>query len=127
MHHGAIYAAGNSLGLLQSAGLQQPPGAYGLAAAAVVAFAAAAQVVAVAVAAAAEQKDQDNDPPAAVTAPRTVVTHNDYLRDEFVTAFAVHSMLFPRQKKVRRCRKATRYPGSACGGNFRKNIPRETL
>ena len=77
----------------------------GLAAAAVVIVAAAAAVVAAAqavavVAAAAEQQDQNDDPPAATVTPGTVVTHSHYLQQGFVTAFAVHSMLFPRPKKV---------------------------
>ena len=79
----------------------------GLAAAAVVVAAAviaavitAAQAVAVAIAAAAEQEHQNDDPPAAISAPRTVVTHSHYLQHGFVTAFAVHSMLFRRAEKV---------------------------
>ena len=83
------------------------PDVCGLAAAAVVIVAAAAAVVAAAqavavVAAAAEQQDQNDDPPAATVTPGTVVTHSHYLQQGFVTAFAVHSMLFPRPKKVRR-------------------------
>lgn len=70
------------------------------AAAAIVVVAAAAQVV-VAITAAAEQENQNDDPPAAISAPRTVVTHNHYLRNHFVTTFAVHSMLFRKPKKVR--------------------------
>ena len=52
------------------------------------------------VAAAAEQENQDDDPPAVISAPETVVTHTSYLRNGFVTAVAVHSMLFLRRKKV---------------------------
>jgi hypothetical protein len=67
----------------------------------VVAAAAAAQAVAVAVAvaAAAEEQNQNDDPPAATVTPR-VVTHKSLPPSEFVTAFAVHSMLFPKRKKV---------------------------
>jgi hypothetical protein len=73
------------------------------AAAVVVALAATATAVAqaVAVAAAAEQQNQNDDPPAATVTPR-VVTHSHYLHQGFVTAFAVHSMLFRRSEKVRK-------------------------
>ena len=78
------------------------PDVGGLAAAAVVVVAATAVAAAqaVVIAAAAEEQDQNDDPPAAAVTPRTVVTHNDYLQHGFVTAFAVHSMLFLRAKKV---------------------------
>ena len=79
---------------------------FDLAAAAVVVVAATAAVVvtaaqetAVVVAAAAEQQNQNDDPPAA-TVTKRVVTHNHYLHQGFVTAFAVHSMLFRRPEKV---------------------------
>ena len=68
--------------------------------AATAAAVAEAQAVAV-VAAAAEEQNQNDDPPAAAVTPRTVVTHSHYLQQGFVTAFAVHSMLFLRSKKVR--------------------------
>ena len=81
------------------------PDVCGLAAAAVVVVAATAAAAAVAqavvAAAAEEEQDQDDDPPAATVTPRTVVTHSHYLQQGFVTAFAVHSMLFLRLKKVR--------------------------
>ena len=79
------------------------PDVCGLAAAAVVVVTAAvvaAAQEAIVVTAAAEQQDQNDDPPAATVTPRTVVTHNHYLQLGFVTAFAVHSMLFRRAEKV---------------------------
>ena len=79
------------------------PNVLGLAAAAVVVAAAVvAAAQGVAVATAEEQQDQNDDPPAAAVAPRTVVTHSHYLQQGFVTAFAVHSMLFRRAEKVLR-------------------------
>lgn len=80
------------------------------AAAVVVALAATATAVAqaVAVAAAAEQQNQNDDPPATVTAPR-ITAHNHYLQKRFVTAFAVHSMLFPLRQKVRQNSAAARF------------------
>ena len=79
---------------------------YGLAAAAVVAFTAVAATQSVTVAAAEEQQNQNDDPAAAAITPRTVVTHNCYLQQGFVTAFAVHSMLFRRLQKVHHQRDA---------------------
>ena len=71
------------------------------AAAAVVVVAATAQVVTIA--AAAEQQDQDDDPPAVVaTTEAVIVAHNTTSKEVFSRRFAVHSMLFPLPKNVRR-------------------------
>ena len=57
----------------------------GLAAAAVVVAAAVVAAAQRVVAAAAEeQQDQNDDPPAATVTPRTVVTHNHYLRQDLL-------------------------------------------
>ena len=94
-----------------SFGLPLKGGSQGLAAAVVV-VAAAAQIVAVAVAAAAQQEDQDDDPPAVVPTKEAVtVTHMRYLQIKFVTAFAVHSMLFPHRQKVRQNSAAAPFSG----------------